>query len=59
MKCAANRSTNEFERKALHRDGALLIEAFQRQAVRERKNAIGATLAAEELAIRLKHFREV
>ena len=58
VKCTANRSTNEFERKALRRDGGQLIEAFKRQAVRERKNGIGATLAAEELTIRLKHFPE-
>ena len=46
----------------LRRDGELLIEAFQRQAERDGKKgsawAIGAKLAAEELALRLKHFPE-
>ena len=47
----------------LRRDGELLIEAFRRQAERDDKTgsawAIGAELAAEELTLRLKHFREV
>jgi hypothetical protein len=50
------------ERQWLRRDAELLIEAFQRQAGRDGRKgpawAIGARLAAEELAVRLKHFRE-
>jgi hypothetical protein len=59
LKAAAGRNTNEFELRVLRRDGELLIEAFKRRAGREHKNGIGSILAAEELAIRLKHFPEV
>jgi hypothetical protein len=56
------RDTEALEWKWVRRDGELLIEAFERQAERDDKNgpawAIGARLAAEELTIRLKHFRE-
>jgi hypothetical protein len=59
---AANRGLAKFERDVLRRDGELLVEAFRRQADRDsRKEAsrgLGATLAAEELALRLKHFPE-
>ena len=59
---AVARGTGEFEREFLQRDGKLLIEAFKRQAERDGKigpaEAIGARLAAEELELRLKHFRE-
>ena len=62
MKRAATRGTGEFERQVLRRDGKLLIEAFERQADRDDKKgsawAIGAKLAAEELTLLLKHFRE-
>jgi Tyrosyl-DNA phosphodiesterase len=56
------RGTGEFEREVIRRDGELLIEAFNRQVDRDGKNgsgwAIGAKLAAEELALRLKDFQE-
>ncbi|MFI5455026.1 MAG: hypothetical protein ACHRXM_06200 [Isosphaerales bacterium] len=62
VKRAAERRTGEFEREVLQRDGELLIEAFKRQADRDEKKesawAIGARLAAEELTLRLKYFRE-
>ena len=55
--------TLEFERRVLKRDGELLVAAFQRQADRDSKadpaRAVGARLAAEELALRLKRFPEV
>ncbi len=58
----AAREAGVLERQWLRRDGELLIEAFERQAERDGKkepgSAIGARLAAEELALRLKHFRE-
>lgn len=60
-----SRRTADFERAWLRRDGELLFEAFKRQAVRDERRdiagptrAIGAKLAAEELALRLKHFPE-
>lgn len=63
VNCAATRGTEEFERQVLQRHGELLIKAFTRQADRDEKKgsawAIGARLAAEELALRLKHFQEV
>jgi hypothetical protein len=56
---SATRGTAEFERKMLRRDGELLIEAFKRQADRDdKKRAIGAKLAAEELILRLKNLQE-
>lgn len=62
VKRAATGDTGALEREWLRRDGELLIEAFKRQAERDGKNgpagAIGAKLAAEELDLRLKHFRE-
>ncbi len=62
MRIAAMGELRAFERQAVRRDGELLIEAFKRQAEREgapkQVNALGATLAAEELAIRLKFFSE-
>ena len=57
-----SKRTADFGRTWLRRDGELLCEAFKRQAKRDDKagptRAIGATLAAEELALRLKHFPE-
>jgi Tyrosyl-DNA phosphodiesterase len=62
VKRAAKCRTAEFERGVLQRDGELLVEAFKRQADRDEKKestwAIGARLAAEELALRLKNFAE-
>ena len=62
VKQSASAGTGEFERQQLRRDGELLVEAFKRQAERDRKKggsyAIGARLAAEELSLRLKHFQE-
>jgi len=62
LKHTAKRGTGEFERQVLRRDGELLIEAFQRQVVRDDKkgptSAIGARLAVEELTLRLKYLRE-
>ncbi|MHB1422255.1 MAG: tyrosyl-DNA phosphodiesterase 1 [Gemmataceae bacterium] len=56
------RGRAEFERELLRRDGELLREAFQRREKRDREKgeewASGAKLAAEELALRLKHFPE-
>ena len=58
----ASVGAGDFDRKWLRRDGELLKEAFQRQAERDGQKeaaaAIGAKLAAEELALRLKHFPE-
>lgn len=52
----------DFRRKLLLRDGELLVQAFGRQAERDGilgpTGALGAGLAAEEIAIRLKHFPE-
>jgi hypothetical protein len=60
---AARRATGELERQWLQRDGELLVEAFQRRAERDGKKepawAIGSKLAAEELKLRLNHFREL
>jgi hypothetical protein len=62
VKRAVKYGTGEFERIMLRRDGELLVEAFCRQVRRDDKkgpaSAIGARLAAEELALRLKHFPE-
>ncbi|MBA4190599.1 MAG: hypothetical protein C0467_21650 [Planctomycetaceae bacterium] len=62
VKLAGTRSANVYERQILRRDGELLFEAFKRQTIRDGKTepagAIGAKLAAEELAVRLKHFWE-
>jgi hypothetical protein len=62
VKHTATNETGALERDWLRRDGELLIEAFERQAERDGKKgpawALGAKLAAEELALRLKHFRE-
>jgi hypothetical protein len=62
VKHAASGDTGVLEREWLWRDGELLIEAFKRQAERDSKNGpewgMGANLAAEELDLRLKHFRE-
>ena len=53
---------HDFRRNLLRRDGELLVEAFRRQAERDGilgpAGALGAGLAAEEIAIRLKHFPE-
>jgi hypothetical protein len=55
-------ATAEFEREILRRDGQSLIEAFGRQPTQyetsESSKGIGASLAAEEMNIRLKHFVE-
>jgi hypothetical protein len=63
VKRATKGRTEAFERQVLLRDGELLIEAFERQAIRDSKKlpakAIGAKLSAEELTLRLKHFPEV
>lgn len=52
----------DFRRKHLQRDGELLVEAFRRQAERDQISGptavLGAALAAEEIAIRLKYFPE-
>jgi hypothetical protein len=62
VKQIPSHATGDFERQLLRRDGELLIEAFKRQAVRDGEKGaargIGAKLAAEELALRLKHIRE-
>jgi hypothetical protein len=51
-----------FERGMRRRDGEMLIEAFRRQAKRDdskgRTAALGATLAADEIVLRLKYFPE-
>lgn len=50
----AKRGSSEFTLKVLQRDGQLLMEAFART---DRDcNDTGARLAAEELALRLKHW---
>lgn len=58
----ANRSGGTFELQMLRRDGEFLKEAFQRQEKRDKEQspakAIGARLAAEEMALRLEHFPE-
>jgi hypothetical protein len=62
VKEMSKRLVGDFRRKHLQRDGELLVEAFQRQAERDGilgpTGALGAGLAAEEIAIRLKHFPE-
>lgn len=62
VKELSRRQPDDFRRKHLRRDGELLVEAFQRQSERDRTagptGTLGAGLAAEELAIRLKHFPE-
>ncbi|MFC7699469.1 hypothetical protein ACFQX9_22565 [Bradyrhizobium sp. GCM10028915] len=62
VKELSRRQPDDFRRKHLRRDGELLVEAFRRQSERDRTagptGALGAGLAAEELAIRLKHFPE-
>lgn len=54
--------TSDFERKDLRRDGERLGAAFDRKALRlgaaRFELAIGATLAAEEMKLRLRHFPE-
>ena len=56
------RGTGSSNARCSRRDGELLVEAFKRQAIATSKKgsawAIGAKLAAEELALRLKHFPE-
>lgn len=58
----AERNKLSFEIEILQRDGELLRDAFKRQAARDGKKgpelSIGADLAAEEIALRLKHFPE-
>lgn len=62
VKELSRRQPDDFRRKHLRRDGELLVEAFRRQSERDRTagltGTLGAGLAAEELAIRLKHFPE-
>lgn len=62
VKCAAKCKTSAFERKMLRRDGELLVEAFKRQAQRDKKKgaelAIGSELASQELNLHLKYFPE-
>jgi len=62
VKEMSKRQAGDFRRKHLQRDGELLVEAFRRQAERDGilgpTGALGAGLAAEEIAIRLKHFPE-
>lgn len=62
VKHTAAGETGALEREWLRRDGELLIEAFERQAERDGMDgpawALGARLAAEELTLRVKHFRE-
>lgn len=62
VKRVVNNRTAEFEREWLVRDGKLLIDAFFRQAARDKRstsaNALGANLAAEELGLRLRHLLE-
>jgi hypothetical protein len=62
MKRASEVQTQDFERSVLLHDGKSLIESFQRQSEREKKNGtlgMGAKLAAEELVVRLKHYRRL
>ena len=60
VKDLSKRLAGDFRRKHLQRDGELLVEAFRRQAERDQISGptapLGAGLAAEEIAIRLKHF---
>ena len=60
VKAVAERTTAEFELGVLRRDGEFLIAAFKRQMDRDGQNGadwkLGAKLAAEELAVRLKHI---
>lgn len=62
VKSAAKYKTSALERQMLRRDGELLVEAFKRQARRDKKKgaerAIGAELAAQELYLHLKYFQE-
>lgn len=62
VKHSRMRGVAAFDKRLLRRDGQLLIEAFHRQADRDREKgaifAIGAMLAAEELTLRFKHFPE-
>ncbi|OGT13532.1 MAG: hypothetical protein A3F73_10405 [Gallionellales bacterium RIFCSPLOWO2_12_FULL_59_22] len=51
----AKHGSNEFVLEILQRDGRLLMAAFNRQAERNGSDETGARLAAEELALRLKH----
>lgn len=50
------------EKSWLLRDGEQLLEAFERQQIRDSKvgraNEIGAKLAAEEITLRLRHLKE-
>ncbi len=58
----------EFDERLVRRDGELLIEAFRRRTDRDGKTnrdgkgqqagEVGAKLAAEELELRLKHFKD-
>jgi hypothetical protein len=50
----AQRGSSAFMLDGLQRDGALLKAAFDRKA--SAKSGLGAVLAAEELALRLKHW---
>jgi hypothetical protein len=50
----ARRGSNAFMLDGLQRDGVLLKAAFERKA--SVKGGMGAVLAAEELALRLKHW---
>ncbi|MGB8299062.1 MAG: hypothetical protein WCG85_26825 [Polyangia bacterium] len=64
VKRAVKNGNAALDREWLHQDGEMLVEAFSRQVARDEKSgagsalAIGARLAAEELAFRLKHFEE-
>jgi hypothetical protein len=62
VKKMSKREAGDFRRKHLLRDGELLVEAFRRQAERDRISGptavLGAGLAADEIEIRLKHFSE-
>lgn len=62
VKDLSRRQAGDFRRNLLQRDGELLVEAFGRQAERDGilgpTGALGAGLAAAEIAIRLKHFPE-
>lgn len=59
----ASATTTAFELDLLRRDGEQLIAAFTRQAERDARKganrALGARLAADEIALRLKHFPEL
>lgn len=55
MQAVQNRDPEDFEQQMLLRDGEMLVKAFERCAASgETNNTIGAKLAAEELAERLK-----